>query len=248
MTATGTVSTPFALTTTANTFSIGDGTKTASISISSATAKVGSGTLGATPTQDEIKGAIQAQLDTAGVNVTVAFDANKLEFTSKVVGSSGTVTLTRGVDGTGAAGLGLGSAVTGETPTTATGVAPESIDLSGGKSSAFTIGDGTNTKAVTISSTSLDTDGNAIGTAATQAKVTEAIQRQLDTGGVKATLSFAGDKLQVKSNAVGTDVGGSKGTSSVRSALAQQFNQILQQITQQAQDSGYNGEIGRAHV
>ena len=203
VTATGTVSTPFALTT-ANTFSIGDGTKTASISISSATAKVGSGTLGATPTQDEIKGAIQAQLDTAGVNVTVAFNANKLEFTSKGVGSSGTVTLTRGVDGTGAAGLGLGSAVTGETPTTATGVAVGSIDLSGGKSSAFTIGDGTNTKAVTISSTSLDKDGNAIGTAATQAKVTEAIQRQLDTGGVKATVSFAGDKLQVKSNAVGT--------------------------------------------
>ena len=36
-------------------------------------------------------------------------------------------------------------------------------------------------------------------------------------------------------------MGGSKGTSSVRSALAQQFNLILEKITQQAQDSGYNG-------
>ncbi len=38
-----------------------------------------------------------------------------------------------------------------------------------------------------------------------------------------------------------TDAGGSKGTSLVRSSLATQYNQILQQITQQAQDSGYNG-------
>ena len=122
----------------------------------------------------------------------------------KGVGTSGTVTLTRGVDGTGAAGLGIGSAVAGEEPVTATGIPAGSIDLSGGKSSAFTIGDGTSTKAVTVSSTSLDKDGNAIGEAATQDKVAEAIQVQLDTGGIKATVSFVDDKLQVKSNAVGT--------------------------------------------
>ena len=193
----------FALTTTANTFSISDGTKTANISIASDTPS-GSSTLGEDPTQDEIKAAIQAQLDEAGVNVTAAFNANKLEFTSKGVGTSGTVTLTRGVDGTGAAGLGIGSAVAGEEPVTATGIPAGSIDLSGGKSSAFTIGDGTSTKAVTVSSTSLDKDGNAIGEAATQDKVAEAIQVQLDTGGIKATVSFVDDKLQVKSNAVGT--------------------------------------------
>ena len=193
----------FALTTTANTFSISDGTKTANISIASDTPS-GSSTLGTDPTQDEIKAAIQAQLDEAGVNVTAAFNANKLEFTSKGVGTSGTVTLTRGVDGTGAAGLGIGSAVAGEEPVTATGIPAGSIDLSGGKSSAFTIGDGTSTKAVTVSSTSLDKDGNAIGEAATQDKVAEAIQVQLDTGGIKATVSFVDDKLQVKSNAVGT--------------------------------------------
>ena len=93
---------------------------------------------------------------------------------------------------------------------TATGIPAGSIDLSGGKSSAFTIHDGiittpaTPAKAVTVSSTSLDKDGNAIGESATQAKVAEAIQVQLDTGGIKATVSFVDDKLQVKSNAVGT--------------------------------------------
>ncbi|MBO1021336.1 hypothetical protein IPV08_15345 [Methylobacterium sp. SD274] len=207
---TGTDGDPFALTTTANTFSIGDGTTTVEISIASDTAKVGGGTLGTTPSQNDIKAAIQAQLDAAGVNVTAAFNANKLEFTSKGVGTSGTVTLTRGVDGTGAAGLGIGSAVAGEEPVTATGLTAGSIDLSGGKSSAFTIHDGiittpaTPAKAITVSSTSLDKDGNAIGESATQAKVAEAIQVQLDQGGIKATVSFVDDKLQVKSNAVGT--------------------------------------------
>ncbi|MHC2089026.1 flagellin N-terminal helical domain-containing protein [Methylobacterium sp. CM6244] len=206
---TGTGGDPFALTTTANTFSIGDGITTVEISIASDTAKVGGGTLGTTPSQNDIKAAIQAQLDEAGVNVTAAFNANKLEFTSKGVGTSGTVTLTRGVDGTGAAGLGIGSAVAGEEPVTATGIPAGSIDLSGGKSSAFTIHDGiittpaTPAKAVTVSSTSLDKDGNAIGESATQAKVAEAIQVQLDTGGIKATVSFVDDKLQVTSNAVG---------------------------------------------
>ncbi|MCJ2043572.1 hypothetical protein MKK58_03340 [Methylobacterium sp. J-078] len=39
----------------------------------------------------------------------------------------------------------------------------------------------------------------------------------------------------------GTDVGGSKGSSSVRENLAKQFNTLLSQITQQAKDSSYNG-------
>ncbi|AWN38922.1 hypothetical protein DK427_09060 [Methylobacterium radiodurans] len=39
----------------------------------------------------------------------------------------------------------------------------------------------------------------------------------------------------------GTDIGGAKGNSSTRATLAAQFNNLLAQITQQAQDSGYNG-------
>ncbi|MBE7196291.1 MAG: hypothetical protein INR70_00600 [Parafilimonas terrae] len=39
----------------------------------------------------------------------------------------------------------------------------------------------------------------------------------------------------------GTDVGGSKGASSVRQTLASQFNDLLGQISQQARDSSYNG-------
>ncbi|TXN20886.1 hypothetical protein, partial [Methylobacterium sp. WL19] len=203
VTATGTAAATLALTSTANTFTVGDGTKTANISISTSTPS-GSGTLASAATKDQVAAAIQAQLDAAGVNVTAAFNNDKLELTSKGVGTSGTVTLTRGVDGTGAAGLGIGSAVAGETPVTATGIPAGSIDLSGGKSSAFSISDGTTSKNVSISSTSLDKAGNAIGNAATQDKVAEAIQVQLDTAGVKATVSFVGDKLQVKSNAVGT--------------------------------------------
>ncbi len=66
---------------------------------------------------------------------------------------------------------------------------------------------------------------------------------QVTTGGsagVDIGFGVSGSSATSQTGA-GTDVGGSKGTSSVRSALAQQFNQILQQITQQAQDSGYNG-------
>ncbi|KQP50196.1 flagellin N-terminal helical domain-containing protein [Methylobacterium sp. Leaf106] len=203
VTATGTAAATLALTSTANTFTVGDGTKTANISISTSTPS-GSGTLASAATKDQVAAAIQVQLDAAGVNVTAAFNNDKLELTSKGVGTSGTVTLTRGVDGAGAAGLGIGSAVAGETPVTATGIPAGSIDLSGGKSSAFAISDGSTSKNVSISSTSLDKAGNAIGNAATQDKVAEAIQVQLDTAGVKATVSFVGDKLQVKSNAVGT--------------------------------------------
>ncbi|MCJ2131691.1 flagellin [Methylobacterium sp. E-045] len=190
------------LTSTADTFTVGDGTTTANISISSASLDKSGTQLGTTNVaQSKVVEAIQRQLDAQGVNVTAAYNNNKLEFTSKGVGTSGTVTLTPGTD---AAGLSIGAAGTTNPAQTATGVPAGSIDLSGGKSSAFTISDGTTSKNVSISSTSLDKDGNAIGNAATQAKVAEAIQVQLDTGGVKATVSFVGDKLQVKSNAVGT--------------------------------------------
>ncbi|KQP14682.1 flagellin [Methylobacterium sp. Leaf93] len=190
------------LTTTADTFTVGDGTTTANISISSTSLDKSGTPLGTTNVaQAKVVEAIQRQLDSAGVNVTAAYNNNKLEFTSKGVGTSGTVTLTPGTD---TAGLSIGAAGVANPAQTATGVPAGSIDLSGGKSSAFAISDGTTSKNVSISSTSLDKAGNAIGNAATQDKVAEAIQVQLDTAGVKATVSFQGDKLQVKSNAVGT--------------------------------------------
>ncbi|MCJ2043505.1 hypothetical protein MKK58_02970 [Methylobacterium sp. J-078] len=58
---------------------------------------------------------------------------------------------------------------------------------------------------------------------------------QIDIG-----FGLKGNNATAQSN-TGTDVGGGTGTSSTRAALAKQFNQILSQITQQAQDSGYNG-------
>ncbi|UMY17308.1 hypothetical protein MMB17_22195 [Methylobacterium organophilum] len=66
---------------------------------------------------------------------------------------------------------------------------------------------------------------------------------QATSGGVGAVdigfgISGQGATAQTAS---GTDVGGSKGISSARSSLAAQYNQILQQISRQAQDSGYNG-------
>ncbi|MCC0807386.1 hypothetical protein FPV16_14295 [Methylobacterium sp. W2] len=197
------------LSATANTFSVGDGTTTANISISSTSLDKSGAILDTTGTsQARVAEAIQRQLDAAGVNVTAAYNNNKLEFTSKAVGSSGTVTLTPGTD---VAGLSIGDAGAANLPQTASnGLTAGAIDLSGGKSSAFSIHDGiitnpaTPAKAITVSSTSLDKDGNAIGESATQAKVAEAIQVQLDQGGIKATVSFVGDKLQVKSNAVGT--------------------------------------------
>ncbi|GJD79498.1 flagellin [Methylobacterium gregans] len=223
LTATGTVSTPatssaarvqggaatapFALTATANTFQVGDGTATANVSISAGTAKVGGGTLGATPSQTEVAAAIQAQLDAQGVNVTASFQGGKLTFDSQGVGASASVTLTPGHDEAAGAGLGLGSAGVANPPTTAHGVSAGSIDLSGGKSSAFAISDGSTSKNVTISATSLDRGGNQIGTSATQAKVAEAIQVQLDTGNVKASVAFVGNQLKITGNAVGTGAG-----------------------------------------
>ncbi|KQO53427.1 flagellin N-terminal helical domain-containing protein [Methylobacterium sp. Leaf85] len=193
---------PVDLTTASSSFSVGDGTTTATITIDNTSKDKAGNAIGNSATKVELEEAIQRQLDSAGVNVTASFNgSNKLELTSKGVGTSGTVTLTPGTD---AAGLSIGAAGVANPAQTATGIPAGSIDLSGGKSSAFEISDGTTKKNVSISSTSLDKAGNAIGNAATQAKVAEAIQVQLDTAGVKATVSFVGDKLQVKSNAVGT--------------------------------------------
>ncbi|WP_018043820.1 flagellin [Methylobacterium sp. 88A] len=185
------------------TVNTGPGTPSANIEIQSTTNDRAGNDIGTTPTNAKIAEAIQAQLDAAGVLATASFNtAGKLEIASNAVGAGSAVTVTATTDG---ANLGFGTtAAPTQTPTT--GQTAGAIDLSGGKSSAFTIGDGTSTspKAVTVSSTSLDKDGNAIGESATQAKVAEAIQVQLDQGGIKATVSFVGDKLQVKSNAVGT--------------------------------------------
>jgi flagellin-like hook-associated protein FlgL len=45
----------------------------------------------------------------------------------------------------------------------------------------------------------------------------------------------------VSQSSTGTDIGGAKGNSSTRSTLATQYNNLLTQISQQAQDAGYNG-------
>ena len=206
VTGAGTAATfPVDLTTNTAAFSVGDGTTAANISISSASLDKAGLAIGTSATKVELEEAIQRQLDAAGVNVTAAYNgSNKLTFTSKGVGTSGTVTLTPGTD---TAGLSVGASGTTNPPQTATGVPAGSIDLSGGKSSVLSISDGTTSKNVTISATSLDKSRNAIGNAATQAKVAEAIQAQLNTGGVKATVSFVGNKLQVTSNTVGTGAG-----------------------------------------
>ena len=199
-----TVTPPFALTATATTFTVGDGTNTANIAISPASLDKSGNAIGTAPTQAKVAEAIQAQLDSQGVNATAGFTNNQLTFTSKGVGSAASVTVTPGTDGTGGASLGLGAAGASNPPLTASGVDAGNIDLSKGKSSTFSISDGTTTKSVTISATSLDKSGNPLGASATQARVAEAIQAQLNTGGVKATVGFVNNKLTVTSNAVGT--------------------------------------------
>lgn len=147
--------------------------------------------------------------------------------------------------------------------------AAKTFDFSTSQNATFTLQLGTgNTKQINLAAAQFGSSGTV--TQASLAKAIND-QIDLDTGlsgKVKAT--FVNDKLTIQTTAfgsdqtltvkaggvtdiglgvsgaaaltsTGTDVGGSKGTSSVRSTLAAQFNNILTQISQQAQDSGYNG-------
>ena len=160
-------------------------------------ATTGGVAIGTNPNQTQLLAAINKQL-TGGRSAYIN-TANQLVFTGP---NSGTTppAITAASDTIGL-GIGAGASVT------AGGTAATSIDFTGGKSSVFSIFDGTNTANVTINAQSLDKSGVAIGTSATQAKVAEAIQRQLDTnagGAVKATVGFAANSLKVTANAVGT--------------------------------------------
>ncbi|MDP4021343.1 flagellin [Methylobacterium sp. NEAU 140] len=203
VTAAGTAVTfPVDLTTQSATFTVGDGTATANITINNASLDTAGAAIGNSATKVEIEQAIQRQLDAAGVDVTAAFNAGgRLELTSRGVGASASVTLTPATD---TAGLSIGVAGAANPPLTANGLSAGVIDLSGGKTSTFAISDGTTSRNVSISATSLDKAGNQIGASATQAKVAEAIQVELDTAGVKAQVAFVANRLQVTGNAVGT--------------------------------------------
>ncbi|MCJ2083842.1 flagellin [Methylobacterium sp. J-090] len=147
--------------------------------------------------------------------------------------------------------------------------ATKKFDFSGAQNAAFTLQLG-NGVAKTIALDSSKFASSASVSQASVAKAIND-QIAADTGlNGKVSASFVNDKLTIQSTAfgsdqtltikaagttdiglgvtgasaltsAGTDIGGAKGTSSTRSTLATQYNNLLTQITQQAQDSGYNG-------
>jgi hypothetical protein len=275
-------------------FTISDGTNTADVTINAQSLDKNGVAIGASASQAKVAEAIQRQLDTATgpgpVEVTVAFDADALKVTANAVGLGATApTLTTTSD---TAGLGLGTTNSNQsvpavgTGTAAAGITASGVDATDGSSAATIKGNLTlpatavgasanasftlklgNNKAATINiSTGV---GETLTAAALAKRINDAIDADTGlSGNVRA--SVVDNKLQIATTAsgstqrlavvgtgttdigfgvssattqtaAGTDVGGSKGTSSVRSSLAAQYNRILQQISEQARDSGFNG-------
>ncbi|WP_311274543.1 flagellin [Methylobacterium sp. WCS2018Hpa-22] len=123
-------------------------------------------------------------------------------------------------------------------------------------------------KLIDVSSATVG-NGNAVSQASVAKAINDQIEADTGLAG-KVSASFVNNKLTIQSTAfgsdqsltvkaagstdiglgvsgavaqtsTGTDIGGAKGTSSTRSTLATQYNNLLTQISQQAQDSGYNG-------
>ncbi|WP_407519220.1 flagellin [Methylobacterium oryzisoli] len=167
------------------------------ITLSATSLDANGAAIGSNPNRSQLVSAINAQL--TGGRSAYLDATNQLAFVGPNTGTTPPA-ITAASDTIGL-GIGAGASVT------AGGTAATTIDLTSGKSSVFAISDGTNTANVTINALSLDKNGVAIGTSASQAKVAEAIQRQLDTatgpGSVKATVSFAANALRVTANAVG---------------------------------------------
>ncbi|KAB1076271.1 flagellin N-terminal helical domain-containing protein [Methylobacterium planeticum] len=171
---------------------VGDGTNSKTITINAAN-------LGkTTATTADITTYIQAQLDggtAVAVDVT-GTAGNKLTFQSKA--NNVNITVTDSADTLGLLG-------TRATTTGAAAVATPNVDLTGGKAVTFSVGDGTNTKSFTVDATSLDKNGVALGTAASQAKLIEAINVKLkDTSGgaqaIAASASINGNAITFSSD------------------------------------------------
>jgi hypothetical protein len=143
------------------------------------------------------------------------------------------------------------------------------FDFSGAQNASFTLQLGSGSeKTITLNSTTFQS-GAAVSQASVAKAINDQIDADTGLKG-KVSASFVNDKLTIQSTAfgsdqtltikaggltdiglgvsgasaltsAGTDIGGAKGTSSTRSTLATQYNNLLTQISQQAQDSGYNG-------
>ncbi|WP_279578206.1 flagellin [Methylobacterium sp. J-078] len=194
-------------------FQVNGGT---AITLSAASTDASNVAIGTNPNQKQVLEAINKQLATTNPGVSAYVDGtNHLTF----VGVNTATAAPTFSSTTDTIGLGFGTRATAA----GAGSAAPIVDLSGGKSSQFTVGDGTNTAAVTINALSLDANNVAIGENATQAKIAEAINQKLRATGtgtgtgagagvaadgttpaaVNAKVSFVGNKLTVSSNAVG---------------------------------------------
>ncbi|MCJ2036910.1 flagellin [Methylobacterium sp. J-068] len=145
------------------------------------------------------------------------------------------------------------------------------FDFSGGTppNASFTLQLGSGASKLIDVSTATLGSGAAVSQASVAKAINDQINADTGLQG-KVTASFVNNKLTIQSTAfgsdqtltvkaagstdiglgvsgavaqtsAGTDIGGSKGTSSTRSTLATQYNNLLTQISQQAQDAGYNG-------
>ena len=188
-------------------FTVNDGSKAVSIKVDANSAIDDQGNkVGDSGTRDEVLAAINKQLKDAGSAVKAGLDgSNNLTFTSEDVGPDAQLTVTAS---SGGANIGFGGTFTAVPPTaggasgayTVTGaatVATPNLDFSNGKTAQFSVTAAGGSKVnVSLSSASLDTAGNPIGAAAPQAKVVEAINRQLAAGGnTTTTASITGNAL-----------------------------------------------------
>ncbi|AWN35899.1 flagellin [Methylobacterium radiodurans] len=184
------------------------------VTINGTTANGSGGTLSQTPTLAAAVGAINSQLSTSGYSAYIDSASGRLTFVGP--NSASAAPTLSGVSDT--IGFGFGTAATTTAGSAAAFDAVSGkIDLSGGKSASFTIGDGTTTsRTITINAASVGSDGlTKIGStgSATKADVLAAIQYQLDNNrnattnapaAIQARVSFdQNGALTVTSNAVG---------------------------------------------
>ncbi|WP_238297000.1 flagellin, partial [Methylobacterium soli] len=187
-------------------FTVNDGLKSVSVKIdqNSATDANG-GTVGTSGDQTEVLAAINKQLKDGGSSVTASINSsNKLVFSSQDSGPDAQLTVTPaagGIDlgygGAFAATAGTAAGASGAFTRTGTATIAAPPNFANGASAQFTVTPSGGTAAtIKLDATSLDTSGTALGNSPTQAKVVEAINRQLTAAGnTTTTASITGNAL-----------------------------------------------------
>lgn len=213
---------------------------------------------------DEAVAEIQAQLDTAGLGVTVGKDGagTSLTFTADAVGATAlTVDNVAVTDGGAGGGVVAATSDLGISDPTTTGQTNTGTNAVTADSISFALTVGSTTQTITLDSTTTAVDSSAV----TADEIAAAINAQFgssvadgSSGEVVITDSATGTSSVVTVGTVtstgnaslagftagttnGTDTSTTSVTNPKRDEFVSQYNELLGQIDQLAKDSGFNG-------